>query len=165
MVRAALLALTAATALAACGDDGHDDDHDHFDAAATPDAAAIDADPGAPDADPTAPDAAPAPDAAVSSVQVVDCGSATNPVELTTNGFAFSPAGTLNVPVNGYVRFTPVTTANHNVASPPDAPADKTFSSGTPGHDNIVCFQFTATGSYPFRCDAHPGMTGTFNVQ
>ncbi len=158
MVRAALLALTAATALAACGDDGHDDDHDHFDAAATPDAAAIDADPGAPDADPTAPDAAPAPDAEPSSVVEVTCPGSPD-ATVTAPSFSFTIVPDATIPVNGIVRFE--MPGSHSVVSGTVASPTTEF---PVGFNETKCFQFTEAGSYPFYCNPHQ-FTATLTVQ
>jgi plastocyanin len=139
--------------LAACGDDGGDG-HDH-DAAATHDASAIDA--LVPDADPTAPDAPAAPDAAPSAVVEVSCSGATIAVTVTAPSFAYvftpddgAPADQYTIAVDDIVQFT--MPGSHDATSgPPNAP-DGQFATG---FGQTKCFQFTATGSYPFHCTPH----------
>lgn len=169
-MRRAAIACAFASAVAAaptaCGDDGGDDDPG-IDAPGGVDAPAID---GAPmidgamiDADPSAPDANPVPDAGVSSVVIVDCVGVASPFVLTTSGTAFSPGGDISLSVGGVIQFS--TTGFHNFASPANAPADKRFRSGQLGHDDTVCLQFTAAGTFPFLCEAHPSMNGNVIVQ
>ena len=114
---------------------------------------------------PVAPDAAP--DAAVpSTVHVVPgcTGVSTGDIAatITTVGFAFSRTAA-TIPAGAYVEFT--TTGFHNFQNQPGAPADATFSSGSPGAQT-ACLQFTVAGSYPFECVVHAGMgmTGTLTV-
>jgi plastocyanin len=111
-------------------------------------------------------DARPIDAAQASSVTVVaNCTGVTNAeiaATITTSGTTFTPS-TATIAHGKYLKFT--TTGFHNFQNIPSAPANATFSSGSPGAQT-ACLLFTVAGSYPFECVVHAGMgmTGTLTV-
>jgi plastocyanin len=72
---------------------------------------------------------------------------------------AFNPS-TLTVSKNATVTWTNKDNMSHNVTSDAGLFASSTL---TPGQ--TYSYQFTATGTYPYHCTIHVGMTGTIVVQ
>jgi plastocyanin len=81
------------------------------------------------------------------------------PDEVWMQNMAFNPS-TLTVPVNTTVKWTNKDTMAHNVTS-----GTGLFVSSTINPGGTYSYQFTATGTYPYSCTIHPGMTGTIIVQ
>ena len=78
------------------------------------------------------------------------------PVEI--RDFAFSPNVVL-VPVGTTVRWTNNGAVDHTVTSNTGV-----FGSGTLGPGASFEYRFDVTGTYPYHCTFHPGMTGTVIV-
>jgi plastocyanin len=165
------------TLVMACDDDSENESPDAtntVDGAVPIDAAPPpDADPTAPDADPVRPDAnepppdanEPLPDAPPPAIEVRDCDGLDIDEQLTTSGFTFTP-NTLTITAGETIRFT--TTGRHNFASPPGAPADKTWDTGTAvAGGQTKCVTFRVAGTYPFVCTPHINrdMLGTLTVE
>ena len=124
------------------------------------DAAAVDA--ALPDATPTI-DAVMV-DATVSSVIVTpNCTGIDNgqiAVNLSTGGLSFDITAP-NLVVGEILRFS--TTGMHNFASDATVAPANAWKSGPVG-SHTACLQFTAAGTFGFRCDQHASMTGTLTV-
>jgi plastocyanin len=112
-----------------------------------------------------APDAAAGPDGSLtdatpSSVQVVDCASATvaATIDSTMTPFTFTP-NTATINAGEVVKF--ISDPIHNVLSGTPPTTDGKFST-TDG--STVCLKFTEAGSFPFFCMHHTSMTGTITV-
>ena len=124
------------------------------DAAVEPDAAAP---PDAPEV-PLPPDAMPPP-----AIVIGDCDGLSPVATIGTMGVTFQPA-TLTIRAGETFKFT--TMGRHNLASPPDAPPEKTFSTGE-AVAQTKCLTFNVPGVYPFVCTPHiaRGMIGTLTVE
>ena len=79
--------------------------------------------------------------------------------EVLMQNTAFGPA-TLTVAVNTTVKWTNKDNMAHTVTSTTGA-----FDSGTMNGGATYSHQFTAAGTYPYKCNFHSGMTGTVIVQ
>ncbi|MDQ3368332.1 MAG: plastocyanin/azurin family copper-binding protein [Myxococcota bacterium] len=110
----------------------------------------VDAAPGVQDAVADAPAAA--------TVVTVDCAGVTPAATVMTSNFAFTP-GVVTITVNAVVRFAPESV--HNVV-PGAAPTDPGLRSGALGEAR--CLRFTTAGTFNYRCQPHPNMTGTITV-
>jgi plastocyanin len=127
----------------------------------------IDAGPGV-DAAPAPPDAQIVPDAMpdampLPAIEVGDCDGLSPVATIGTMGVTFQPA-TLTIRAGETFKFT--TAGRHNLASPPDAPPDKTFTTGE-AVAQTRCLTFRVPGVYPFVCTPHinRGMIGTLTVE
>ncbi|MFA6169656.1 MAG: plastocyanin/azurin family copper-binding protein [Candidatus Margulisiibacteriota bacterium] len=77
------------------------------------------------------------------------------------SGLAFSPASVI-VSVDATVVWTNNDSVSHTVSST-SGPAS--FDSGTFGVGGTFSHQFTIAGTYAYRCNIHPSMTGQVIVQ
>jgi plastocyanin len=107
---------------------------------------------------PPPPDATPPP-----AIVIGDCDGLTPVATIGTMGVTFQPS-TLTIRAGETFKFT--TMGRHNLASPPDAPPDKTFSTGE-AVAQTRCLTFNVPGIYPFVCTPHinRGMLGTLTVE
>lgn len=95
-----------------------------------------------------------------SGVQLVDCtGLTVN--DVTISGFLFSP-NSLTVSANSVVKWTNNHTVTHSVTSGTGSADGKFTRDLAPG--TMVCFKFITSGSYPYFCRFHTGMTGNVSV-
>lgn len=101
--------------------------------------------------------------AAATTVQLVDCplSPATN---VTIQDFSYASSSII-VGVNSIVKWTNNGPADHTVMSGTSPNLDGKFNSGTMLPSVTVCYQFLATGTYPYFCTIHPEMTGSVLVQ
>jgi plastocyanin len=106
----------------------------------------------------------PAGSGAASTVELLpDCAAITADVVIATQDAALAFTKTAaTIPAGGVVKF--VSTGFHNFASSGGAPAERAFRSGQLG-EHTACLRFTVAGRYPYRCEAHSGMTGVLTVQ
>lgn len=97
------------------------------------------------------------------TVQLVAC-----PPSGTTNvmiqDFAYNLSA-ITVGVNSIVKWTNNGPSLHTVTSGISPNLDGKFNSGPVGIGVTVCFQFLATGAYPYFCTLHPAMSGSVTVQ
>lgn len=91
-------------------------------------------------------------------VKAVTC-PATADAAVATAGNAFDPP-TSTISVDGIVQFT--MDATHNVV--PNAAGGMTDPGLTVNFGETKCLQFTAAGTYHFKCNPH-GFTGSITVQ
>ena len=73
--------------------------------------------------------------------------------------FAFEPAA-LEVPVGGEVEWRNDDPAPHTVSA-----TDESFDSGTLDPGDAFSFTFATAGTYRYRCNVHPDMTGIVRVE
>jgi plastocyanin len=101
---------------------------------------------------------------AASTVELLSsCDAITADVVIATEDAALAFTKTAaTIPVGGVVKF--LSTGFHNFASAGGAPKDRAFRSGQLG-EHTACLRFTVAGRYPYRCEAHSGMTGVLTVQ
>ncbi len=85
----------------------------------------------------------------------------TNPPanEVWMQNSAFNP-NSITVAVNTTVKWTNKDGTTHNVTG-----AGGSFNSGSINTGGTYSHQFTATGTYPYTCTIHSGMSGTVIVQ
>ena len=123
-----------------------------------PDAAADVVDGAAPPDAFDPPDAVPLP-----AIVIGDCDGLSPVATIGTSGVTFQPS-TLTIRAGETFKFT--TMGRHNLASPPDAPPDKTFTTGE-AVAQTRCLTFNVPGIYPFVCTPHinRGMLGTLTVE
>ncbi len=74
--------------------------------------------------------------------------------EVDIRGFAFEPK-TLDVQVGDTVRWTNADSAAHTVSA-----EEYVFESGSLAGGTSFSFTFKAAGTFGYRCDIHPSMTG-----
>jgi plastocyanin len=74
--------------------------------------------------------------------------------EVWMQNTAFNPTS-ITVTVNTTVKWTNKDGMTHTVTSD-----SSLFDSGNIGSGNTYTHQFTAAGTYPYRCTLHSGMTG-----
>src|ERR1700745_3009744 len=79
--------------------------------------------------------------------------------EVWMQNTAFTPSS-ITVAVNTTIKWTNKDGMNHTVTS-----TTGLFDSGNISSGGVYSRQFTATGTYPYKCTIHPGMTGTVIVQ
>lgn len=79
--------------------------------------------------------------------------------EVWIQNMAFNPTS-ITVPVNTTIKWTNKDNTAHTVTSTTGA-----FDSGTVGSGSTYSHQFTATGTYPYKCTIHSNMNGTVVVQ
>ena len=158
-----LVACAAVLGLAACGDDGGDDNSTD-DTADADDADADNADADADNTDDTddtsAPDAAidAMPDAAPAATVVAIACPGSPAVTITTPGQLYMPS-TATIAVGDIVEFD--LAGSHNVIPHPTMPTDPGLRVPFGGN---VCLQFTAAGAFSWRCQPHSNMVGTVTV-
>ncbi len=106
------------------------------------------------------------PPPAVSTVEAVDCSTATSPtmVSIVSQAVGFSPSGP-TVPVNTVVEWTNNDTMTHTVTST-TVPSNGAFDSGNVAPGAKVCLKFTSAGTFNYHCSIHPTtMIGSVIVQ
>ena len=81
------------------------------------------------------------------------------PDQVFMQNTAFNPQ-TITVSKNATVTWTNKDNMTHNVTS-----STGLFESGNIPPGGTFSFQFPATGTYPYSCTIHAGMTGTVVVQ
>jgi plastocyanin len=81
------------------------------------------------------------------------------PNQVVMQNTAFNPSS-ITVSKNATVTWTNNDNMTHNVTSDSGL-----FVSGNIPPGSTYSHQFTATGTYPYRCTIHVGMTGTVIVQ
>lgn len=79
--------------------------------------------------------------------------------EIWIQNMAFNP-GSITVAVNTTVKWINKDTSAHRVTS-----AVGLFDSGYMNESKTFSHQFSAVGTYPYKCSLHSGMTGTVIVQ
>jgi len=79
--------------------------------------------------------------------------------EVWMQNTAFTPSS-ITVSVNTTIKWTNKDAMIHTVTS-----ANGLFDSGNISSGGVYSRQFTATGTYPYKCTIHSGMTGTVIVQ
>lgn len=79
--------------------------------------------------------------------------------EVWIQNMAFNPSS-ITVPVNTTVKWTNKDGTAHTVTSTTGA-----FDSGSISGGSTYSHQFTATGTYPYKCTIHSSMNGTVVVQ
>jgi len=79
--------------------------------------------------------------------------------EVWMQNTAFTPRS-ITVPVNTTIKWTNKDGMIHTVTS-----STGLFDSGNISSGGVYSRQFTATGTYPYVCTIHAGMTGTVTVQ
>jgi plastocyanin len=87
-------------------------------------------------------------------MEVVPCAGETMTIE-STGGFRFSPS-TATIASGQIIKF--VNGGSHNVI-PVNSDSGLNVGFGA-----TKCLRFTAAGSFNFRCQPHPSMTGTITV-
>ena len=86
-------------------------------------------------------------------------GSGSTPVQVAMKNTSFDPA-TVTIKVGDTVTWTNQDSARHDVIAD-----NGEFESGLFGKDGTFSFTFTKTGTYPYHCSVHSGMTGTVVVE
>jgi plastocyanin len=81
--------------------------------------------------------------------------------EVTIQDMAFSPA-TITVKKGSTVTWTNKDSVSHNVSA--DESSDLKMLSDTLADGDSFKFTFDKTGTFTYRCDFHPSMTGTVIV-
>jgi plastocyanin len=98
-----------------------------------------------------------------STVEVVNCATVMNPVDITAAGSAFAPINQ-TIAVNDVVRWTNGDPMLHTVTSSA-VPAGGAFDRNLAANGGTLCLRFTAAGVYNYICTIHAGMNGTITVQ
>jgi plastocyanin len=92
---------------------------------------------------------------------VVEVTCPNNPdAEITTAGFSYSPQS-VTISQNGIVRFVMIDGTNHNVVPLTTMTTDPGLQVG---YGETKCLQFTATGTFYFKCMPH-SFSGSVVVQ
>ena len=86
-------------------------------------------------------------------------GTGGNLVTVDINGMYFTPA-TISVKVGTTVKWTNSDYATHTVTSDNGS----TFNSGNISSGSSFSYTTTTTGTFPYHCSLHNGMTGTLTV-
>jgi plastocyanin len=101
------------------------------------------------------------------------CSKNDNPASTNTNpgtnevlmqNIAFSPASK-TVAVGTTVKWTNKDNTTHDVISGTPGNPSGLFNSGDFGANGEFTFTFNQTGTFPYFCSHHAGMTGTITVQ
>lgn len=101
---------------------------------------------------------APASQAPSAATAVCATSTDTATVAATIEGFAFQPS-TVEATVGDVISFTNKDSAPHTVTLDDDP-----CTTGSINGDVPAALTFSAPGSYPFHCQIHPRMTGTFEI-
>ena len=106
-------------------------------------------------------------DAPAATVKTVSCTGATIAATVTAPTFAYTstPAGsggpnTSDISVNGIIEFDLTTAADHPVGPATSGTTDSGLVAPTGA---VTCLQFTAAGTFNYRCTVH-GFTGSVTV-
>jgi plastocyanin len=94
-------------------------------------------------------------DAPAGTIMMVACGDEVATIE-STGGFRFAPS-TATINVGDVIKFD--NGPSHSIV--PATGGDNGF---RVGFGASTCLQFTAAGSFAFRCNPHTQMTGTITV-